>query len=204
MKKMIMMIMTLCLFFSGRFKKGKKLPDPDAKIGYCAAKKKAFVGYRVSIISTDKEMAILDYALTPANRHDSKIFPSLLFSMEKQKTLRLTDTFYGDSAYYTSENCAYLKYFEKECLFHTKEESGKNRASPRSAKKKSRIRSKVECVFGILTTNFNFGRSSVRTLENVGIECSLCFSSFNFFILMSFFMDQWDDHLSLRQILYKT
>lgn len=61
-------------FFSGRFKKGKPHPDPDAKIGYCTSKKRAFVGYRATIIIGSENMPILDYHLTPANRHDSGVF----------------------------------------------------------------------------------------------------------------------------------
>ena len=192
-----------CLFFSGRFKKGKAHPDPDAKIGYCAAKKRAFVGYRATIINGGERMPIIDYYLTPANRHDAGAFVPLLLSMEKHDTLPRIGDFYGDNAYFTAKNRAWLEYFEKGCKLHSKEETGKNPKNRRSAKKKSRVRSKVETTFGIMAKNYNFGQTQLRGIDNVKIDTALKFSSWNHFFLLSYFMERFEDCISLRRLFYE-
>lgn len=198
-----MMIVILSLFFSGVFKKGKPHPDPDARIGYCAAKKRAFVGYRTTIINANHKMPIIDYCVTPANRHDSKALVPLLLSMEEQGSLPYVGKFYGDNAYHTNKNVQWLHYFGKPCEFHTKEETGKNPKKKRSAKRKSRIRSKVETVFGILSINYFFGKTRVRGLNNVTIETCLKYSSWNFFYLISYLMERFEDNISLRRLFYE-
>lgn len=49
---------TLDLLFPGLFsalQKSASLVDPDARLGYCAAKKQVFIGYRVQLIIDDKK-----------------------------------------------------------------------------------------------------------------------------------------------------
>ncbi|MFO8018719.1 MAG: hypothetical protein R6U96_08800 [Promethearchaeia archaeon] len=67
----------------------------------------------------------------------------------------------------------------KNGVFIQKKDSGKQPKEHWSAKKKSRICSKVELSFGIMARNYNFGRTHVRAIENVQIETSLVFSSWN-------------------------
>lgn len=192
-----------CLFFSGRFKHGKGHPDPDAKIGYCAAKKRAFVGYRVTIVNFGEHMPIIDYHLTPANRHDAHAVVPLLLSMEHHEALPKIEDFYGDNAYFTEKNKRWLEFYGKTCRFHSKEETGKHPKEHRSARKKSRIRSKVESTFGIMAQNYNFGRTRVRGIDNVQIETCLIFSSWNYFFLLSYIIGQFEDCISLRKLLYE-
>jgi hypothetical protein len=193
----------LCLFFSGRFKKGKPFPDPDAKIGYCTAKKLAFVGYRATIIIGNDRMPILDYYFTPANRHDSAALVPLLLSMEAHDILPCIGAFYGDNAYCTKENNRWLEYYEISSKFHTKDETGKNPKHKSQAKRKSRIRSKVESTFGIMEENYNFGATRVRGFDRVKLDTSLIFSAWNHFFLLSYFMDQFEDCISLRRLFYE-
>ena len=128
-------------FSKNRFiKMLKSTPDLYAKIGYCAAKKRAFVGYRTTIISTNDNMAILDHYLTPANQHDSGALSPLLYSMERHNVIDYIKDFYGDNAYNTEDNRDWLNFYGINCEIHTKDESGKHRKNPRSAKKKSKIR----------------------------------------------------------------
>jgi len=192
-----------CLFFSGQFKKGKPFPDPDAKIGYCAAKKLAFVGYRATIIIGNEKMPILDYYLTPANRHDSAAVAPLLFSMEANGILPCIGAAYGDNAYRTEENNRWLEYYEISNKFHTKDETGKHPKNKAQAKRKSRIRSKVETTFGIMEENYNFGATRVRGFTRVKVELSLICSAWNHFFLLSYFMDQFEDCISLRRLFYE-
>ena len=202
-RKLITTITTPCLFFLGRFRKGKPRPDPDAKIGYCAAKKRAFVGYRATIINGGENMPILDYHLTPANQHDVGALLPLLLSMEEHEILSRIGDFYGDNAYFTIRIRRWLEFFEKRCKIHSKEETGKHPKNRRSAKKKSRVRSKVESTFGILHKNHNFGQTLVRGMNNVKIDTCLKFTSWNHFFLISYFMDRFEDCISLRKLFYE-
>lgn len=120
------------------------------------------MGYRASITCTTEVQAIVDYHLTPANCFDGDALPPLLWSMEATGTLACLATLYGDNAYASDANRQWVAYFEKIESFHTKEETGKNPERPRSARRKSRIRSKVESIFGILAENYAFGRAHVR------------------------------------------
>ena len=202
-RKLITTITTPCLFFSGRFRKGKPRPDPDAKIGYCAAKKRAFVGYRATIINGGEKMPILDYHLTPANQHDSGALLPLLLSMEEHELLHRIGDFYGDNAYFTIRIRRWLEFFEKRCKIHSKDETGKHPKNRRSAKKKSRIRSKVESTFGILHKNHDFGQTLVRGMNNVKIDTCLKVTSWNHFFLISYFMNRFEDCISLRKLFYE-
>lgn len=148
-------------------------------------------------------MAILDHYFTPANHYDGNALYPLLSSMEKNHIIENIKDFYGDNAYYSEDNRNWLDFYGINCEIHTKDESGKNRKNPRSAKKKSKIRSKVECVFGILHENYTFGRSAVRGKNAVFIETALIYSSWNFFILMSSFVDRFEDRISLKRLLYE-
>jgi len=162
------------------------------------------VGYRVSIITTQKVQAIVAFHLTPANRADGEAFPPLLWKMEENKILAFLHSIYGDNAYPSTTNAAWLAFYEIENKFHTRQETGKSPNRPRSARQKSKIRSKVEGVFGILTENYGFGRTRVRTQSQVKRETALIFSAWNFFILIAFLMDRFEDRISLRRLLYAT
>lgn len=194
---------TLYLFFSAHFKKGKPFPDPDAKIGYCSAKKLAFVGYRATLIIGRRDMPILDYYITPANRHDSKALCPLLLSMERHGTIERVGDFYGDNAYASRKNEQWLIFYGKQSKFHSKDETGKKPKSPHSAKKKSRIRSKVEAIFGIMEENYNFGHTRLRRINNVKTELCLMCTAWDHFFLMSYIMDRFNDRISLRRLFYE-
>lgn len=203
MRKKSTTIATRCLFFSGQFKKGKQFPDPDARIGYCAAKKLAFVGYRATIIVGNERMPILDYHFTPANQHDSRALIPLLLSMEAHDLLPHVRAFYGDNAYSTERNNRWLEYHKIHNQLHTKDESGKRPKKKAQAKRKSRIRSKVESCFGIMEENYNFGTTRVRGFERVEVEMSLICSAWNHFFLLSYLIDQFEDCISLRRLFYE-
>ena len=148
-------------------------------------------------------MPIIDYCMTPANRHDADALVPLLLSMEANKTISKVGDFYGDNAYFTAKNKRWLSFYEKQCKFHSKEETGKVPKDPCSAKRKSHIRSKVESTFGILNKNHNFGRTEVRNIKNVRIDTCLIFTSWNYFFLLSYLIDRFEDHISLRKSFFE-
>jgi len=172
-------------------------------IGYCTAKKRAFVGYKATIVNAAESMLILEYRVTPANRHDASALVPVLLSMERHGTITKVGDFYGDNAFFTVNNMKWLSFYEKACKFHSKEETGKNPKKRRSAKKKSHIRSRIESTFGILHKNHHFGRARTRELPKVTMDACLIFTSWNLFFMVSYFMDKSQHRISLRKLFYE-
>jgi len=148
-------------------------------------------------------MAILGYAVAPANTSDANFLAPALEDVEKGRLLGQFNRMYGDNIFDNANNRALLAGINKECLFHTKAETGKHPAQPRSARRKSRRRSRIEAEFGIATNNYAFGRLATWTLPRVEIDLALFSTAWNFFFLMAWVVGRFDDRLSLKQLLYK-
>jgi IS5 family transposase len=195
--------MQTSIFFSGVFKDGPLGADPDARIGYCAARKLAYVGYKNHLLCSAEDMTVLNFIVTPANIHDSKLFIPLLSRSQNSAWFSEINAVYGDNAYDSESNTSHLGEQGIEPRFHTKDETGKDPKKPKSAKRKSKKRSKIEVLFGISHENLGFGRVRVRGVVNVKIDTSLIFSGWNLGILYSYFIDRMEDHISLKKLLYK-
>jgi len=193
----------ISIFFSGVFRERLPGPDSDARIGYCAAKKLAYVGYKNHLLCSVDDMSILNFLVTPANRHDSCLFIPLIRNMELSPIFPAIKDVYGDNAYDTERNRIHLEERGICALFHSKDETGKTPKKPQSAKRKSKKRSKIEAVFGISQENFGFGSVYVRGLSNVVIDTSIIFIGWNLGILYSYFVDRFEDRISLKKLLYK-
>lgn len=148
-------------------------------------------------------MTVLDFKVTPANVPDCKLFIPLISNLISQGFSDLIKKGFGDNAYDTKANRDFCSEKEVEASFHTKEETGKAPKNKRSARKKSRTRSKIETVFGISHENMGFGSVQVRGLWRVSIDTSLIFIGWNFGILYSYYIDRFEDRISLKQLLYK-
>lgn len=148
-------------------------------------------------------MTILDYKITPANVHDGKFFIFLVSNLLSSKLANLLKKFFGDNAYNTIENRRFCRENHLEPLFHGKDETGKHPQKKRSARKKSRKRSKIEPVFGISKLNLGFGSVRVRGTSRVSIDTDLIFIGWNLGILYSYYIDQFEDRISLKSLLYK-
>jgi len=110
---------------------------------------------------------------------------------------------YGDNAYDSEKNRRLSEEKKVAPLFHTKEETGKTPKKKRSAKAKSKKRSRIEALFGISRENMGFGKVLVRGLERVAIDVSLTFIMWNFGSLYAFLIHRFEDRISLRKLLYK-
>lgn len=188
-------------FFFGRLKINTVISDPDARIGYCIAKKKAFIGYRGSMVITGKNMVILDFLTTAANVPDCHSGHSLFMTMNEYGTLGLINVMYGDNAYDTADNRNFLWENNIQPNFHDKSETGKNPINKRSARRKSRIRSKIEAMLGILTENYSFHRLLVRRFPAVITHLALIYTAWNFFFLMSWFVEKFEYRISIKSLL---
>ena len=179
-------------------------PDSDARIGYCTSKKLAYIGYKCHLLCSSEDMTVFDFIITPANLHDSQICVPLFLNACSTNIINLIKKVYGDNAYNIEKNRNFLEERDIRVLFHTKEETGKNPKKGISAKKKSKKRSCIEALFGISQENLGFGRVNVRGLVNVSIDTSIIFSGWNFGILYSYFINHFEDRISLKRLLYKT
>jgi len=148
-------------------------------------------------------MTVLDFILTPANVHDSKMFVPLIADMRESLFFSHIRGAYGDNAYDCEKNKIYLEEHHIDALFHTKEETGKHPEKPKSAKRKSKKRSRIEVLFGISHENLGFGSVRVRRLSNVQIDTAIIFSSWNLGSLYSYFVNRLEDRISLKKLLYK-
>jgi hypothetical protein len=148
-------------------------------------------------------MTILDYKITPANTHDCKFLIPLVSNVLSSKLANLLKKLFGDNAYNTKTNRDFCHENHLEPLFHSKDETGKHPKKKRSAKKKSKKRSKIEPVFGISKLNLGFGSVRVRGIQRVSIDTDLIFIGWNLGILYSHYIDQFEDRISLKRLLYK-
>ncbi|MHA1325561.1 MAG: transposase, partial [Candidatus Helarchaeota archaeon] len=167
------------------------------------AKKQAFVGYRATLLVESTRMPILAYHVTPANCHDSSVFLPVLLSLEQHELLCQLNSFHGDHAYFTAGNLKWLAFHEKQREFHSSEESGKHPKKKRRAKRKARIRSKIEAVFGIMEENYHFGRTRVWGGEKVKSEMGLRGSAWNLFYLLFHVEGCFEDRISLRRLFHE-
>jgi hypothetical protein len=148
-------------------------------------------------------MTVLEFEVTPANIHDSKLFIPLAENVISRGLSTLVKENFGDNAYNTKTNRKFCDEKQIKSSFHTKKETGKNPKNKRSARKKSKRRSKIEAVFGISNLNMGFGSVRVRGLWRVSIDTSLIFIGWNFGILYSYYIDRFRDRISIKQLLYK-
>lgn len=177
--------------------------DPDARIGYCAAKKLAYVGYKTHLLCSAGDMAVVNFMVTPANVHDSKLFIPLFSASQDSGRFSEIQAVYGDNAYDSASHRSFLEAQGIEPRFHTKDETGKNPKTQESAKRKSKKRSKIEVLFGISHENLGFGRVRIRRISNVRIDTAIIFSGWNVGILYAYFVDRIEDRISLKKLLYK-
>lgn len=147
-------------------------------------------------------MTVLEYVVTPANVHDGQLYVPLLSSLSSKNVFELIKEMYGDNAYDSEKNRCFSREKGIVPLFHTKEETGKTPKKKRSAKKKSKKRSRIEALFGISCENMGLGKTRVRGLPRVAIDISLVFIVWNFGSVYAFFVNQLEDRISLKKLLY--
>ncbi|MHA1282321.1 MAG: transposase [Promethearchaeota archaeon] len=110
--------------------------DPDAGIGYCASKKRAYIGYKCHLVCSSKYINVLDFKITPANVHDSKVFIPLISGLLARGFEDLLKNCYGDNAYDTRGNRDFCVANDIKASFHSKDETGKNQKKKTLRKKK--------------------------------------------------------------------
>ncbi|HME53257.1 MAG TPA: transposase [Candidatus Lokiarchaeia archaeon] len=176
------------------------MPDPDARMGYNVAKDKAYIGYKCHAIVGNASRAIYGIRITPANTGDAKHFIPLMEQAELRGLLENIYQAHGDNAYHVPVNQCWLESRQIENKFHDKDESGLKRTKIRSARKKSRIRSVIEALFGIAKNNLTFEKPLVRGTDAVGIDTNLIFAAWNLFMVFARLEGKWVLRTSVKKL----
>lgn len=121
--------------------------DTDAR--WTKKNNESHYGYKNHVNADADTKLIQDYAVTPANVHDSRVFEDLL-DTESSDGMGAKRPVYADSAYRSAEHEAHLAELELDSQIHEKG----TRAAPlteqqkASNRQKSKVRARVEHVFG--------------------------------------------------------
>jgi len=179
------------------------LPDPDARIGYNVAKDKAYIGYKCHAIIGNTSHAFYGIRITPANTGDAKHFIPLMNQALDRDLLSNIIHVHGDCAYHVEINLDWLNAWLFDCRFHDKSESGLNRTNKRSGRRKSRIRSVIEAMFGIAKNNLTFEKPLVRGKTAIQIDTNLVFTAWNFAMIFARLEDRWMYRISVKTLFNK-
>lgn len=179
------------------------LPDPDARIGYNVAKDKAYVGYKCHAIVGNTSHAIYGIRITPANTGDAKHFIPLMEQAVSRELLNDINRVHGDCAYHVEKNVDWLQACQFDCKLHDKSESGLHRKNIRSARKKSKIRSVIEALFGIAKNNLTFEKPLVRCMAAVQVDTKLVFTAWNLFMVFARLENRWMYRISVKKLFNK-
>lgn len=121
-----------------------KLCQKDTDARWTKKNDEKFYGYKNHVNVDAKHKLIREYAVTPANVHDSQVFKDILYPFNTSRDI------YADSAYSSDEHNELLK----EQLYNNRIHKKGRRGAPLSTFQqkmntaKSRIRVRVEHVFG--------------------------------------------------------
>src|SRR5215469_8840949 len=141
-----------------------KLAQKDTDARWVTKNKKRHYGYKDHIKIDKKSKIITKYTVTSAEVHDSQELKNLI---DKKKDRRL----YGDGAY-TGEEVQ--KCIPKKILNRIHEKGYRNRPLTKTQKRnntaKSRIRARVEHVFGTMS---HFGGKVIRTIGMARAELQI-------------------------------
>ncbi len=127
----------------GNAKRAQK--DVDAR--WTTKNKQKFFGYKNHISVDKRSNMILEYATTSAEVHDSRMLDEIMGEPRKRK-----EPFYGDSAYRSEEIERKLKERNFKSKIHEKgyRNNPLTEKQKKANRKKSKIRARVEHVFGMM------------------------------------------------------
>ncbi len=138
--------------------KPNKLSHKDTDARWTKKNKEKHYGYKNHAKVDSKTKIILNYSVTSANVHDSQAVESLMNKKDKGKT------FYADSAYIGPDVANILKTYKMDSKINEKgfRNNPLTKRQKLNNRKKSRIRARVEHVFGFIENSMN--GSYIRTI----------------------------------------
>lgn len=146
----------------------KKAMHKDTEARWMKKDGKAYYGYKNHIKADKKSKLIVKYGVTDASTHDSQVLEELLDNKDSNHEI------YADSAYRSAKIEKMLKKKNIRSRIHVKGYSGNTltKAQMVMNRKKSKIRARVEHVFGHMASGIgDFIRSvgMVRAEVNIGM-----------------------------------
>ncbi len=158
-----------------------KLRQKDTDAQWVTHNGTDYFGYKDHIKADEKTLLITDYRVTSANIHDSVMLEGLINKKEDGG-----QPLYADSAYRSEEIEGMLESRNIQSQIH--EKGYRNRPLTKRQKqrnrKKSRIRARVEHVFGFMTNSMNDIYLQYRSLKRVTAGIGLMNLTYNLFRLI--------------------
>ncbi|MBP9744324.1 MAG: IS5 family transposase [Saprospiraceae bacterium] len=151
----------------------KQQKDIDAR--WLKKDGQSYFGYKDHVVVDVESKLILDFEVTPANEHDSQLMPEFINRNPEVEVM------YGDSAYISQEISEKLAMNNIENKIHEKGKRNKvlTKAQFNSNKRKSKIRARVEHVFGMIAKGMGGLMFQVRSLKRVTAKITLMNLTYN-------------------------
>ena len=144
-----------------------KLPQKDLDAAWAKKNSELHYGYKDHVIVDSESKMIIGYRVSAANLHDSNIFTE--FAGGKINEL------WADSAYMSADIMAWFAEHYPAVKLHISEKGYKNNpltdAQKQGNREKSRIRSRVEHIFGHITNSM--GGMFIRCIGIKRAECAI-------------------------------
>lgn len=154
-----------------------KLSQKDVDAKWTVQKGKSYYGYKDHVKADIKTKLITSYKVTPANIAERVAVPELIDSKDRGQKL------YGDKAYYEKEIEDLLKKkgiiskIHKKAYRYVKLTAGQMADNTR----KSRIRARIEHIFGFMTNSMNRMYIRCRSLMRASSTIGLMNITYNLF-----------------------
>ena len=146
-----------------------KLRQKDVDAKWVTHNGKSYYGYKDHIKADEHTKLITGYEVTPANVHDSEMIGKLVDKKDRGQKL------YADSAYRSEKIERELKSKQVKSMVHEKGYRNKplTQAQQKRNRRKSKVRARVEHIFGFMTNSMNRMyircRNFVRAQATIGL-----------------------------------
>ena len=158
----------------GEIPEGWELPEnahmlaqKDMNAAWAKKNDELHYGYKDHVLVDADSKMIVDWRVSAANLHDSQMLTALMCGKIRE--------LWGDSAYLSAENLAWFQAYYPELKLHICEKGHKNQPltaeQKESNREKSRIRVRVEHVFGHMSNSM--GGMFIRCIGDTRAECAV-------------------------------
>jgi IS5 family transposase len=144
-----------------------KLRQKDIDARWVTHNGKSYYGYKDHVKADERTKLITGYKVTPANVHDSEMIASLIDKRDRGQRV------YADSAYRSEKIENELSNKNMTSMIHEKGYRNKplSKAQQRRNKAKSKVRARIEHIFGFMTNSMN--RMYIRCRNFVRAEATI-------------------------------
>ncbi len=143
------------------------LAQKDVDAAWAKKNKEVHFGYKDHVLVDAESKMIVDWRVTAANVHDSQMLQALVNEKVKE--------YWADSAYMSADILAWFKEHYPNVKLHICEKGYKNRPlteeQKQSNRQKSRVRARVEHVFGQMTVGM--GGMFIRCVGIIRAEAAI-------------------------------